>query len=556
MTQVAESPYSFERRCLAAIAVLGLAPVVMCVLWVVVARVVGVQGELSAPTIILSGTLLSLCAVLPGALIGRLGKPGYQLTLAIAVFGAALVAALAVAGRQWWCLFPVLLIVGLGSGWGFSRVIAWLPVSFDGRVRRHPVLTGLWLLTALLAVVQSNRMSVFMTDSSELGYSLMPGLEFVERHSCFTSYVHGASVAQAGLENVYDYDAAPPPAMAVDVSPFHRDRYNYPPPFLLLPRLLLTVTHDFAVLRAVWYALTVLIMVAGWAIAMGWLDDRHRRQMVKLLPLFWISMPIQFTLQIGNFHIGAVFLAIVAMIAIEHRRFASGGSLLAFATLSKFSPGMLVLLLLVQRNLRAAAWTIGFGIVLCLAVVPVFGVAPWEAFFGYHLPRIQSGEALSFLDRSLGEIANNFSAFGIPFKFQQLGFDVGWDEARTFGNVYSVFLIIVAIAAGLRLGRGNRGHALCVWLALLTLGALRSPFAPPHVLVGWMWVLVLLSGDLRSKWQVAGFAALWLLFTVYFPMESVVPAILLSLFRQTIVFGGLTWLALRRAPSHSVAEAH
>lgn len=547
---------SAEQRCLAAFVLLLLTPVVVCGLWAAMAHSVGIQGGLSAPAIVASGSVVALFGFVPYAFVRGSaknsdsilrGKPARLALGGVAL--AALVASPVVAGDHWWALLPVLLAVGAGAGWAFCGVVVRIPKSFDGRARRHPVLAGLWLLTALVAVGQSHRTSVFMTDPSEVGYSFMPGVDFLVRHSCLTAYVHGASLARDGHENVYDFNSAPPSMTTVDLSPFDRDTYGYPPPFLLLPRLFLALTTDYSLLRSLWYVFSTLTMAAGWTMAVRWLDDPYRHAMLKLFPLFWISMPVQFNLQVGNFQLATVFIAILAMVAIERRRVAAGGLLLAFATLSKFSPGLLALALLVQRNLRAAAWTAGFGVLLSLAVLPVFGVAPWDAFFRYQLPRIQSGEALGFLDDSLTEIANNLSVFGIPFKFQELGLDVGWDLARTLSNVFSVILIVVTIVAARRLGSGNRGHELCVWLALLTLGALRSPFAPPLVLVGFLWLLVLLSAELRSKWQVAVFVVLWILFNVFVPMESVLPSVLLSLFRQSLLLTVLFWLALRRAPS-------
>ena len=112
--------------------------------------------------------------------------------------------------------------------------------------------------------------------------------------------------------------------------------------------------------------------------------------------------------------------------------------------------------------------------------------------------------------------------------------------------MFSAVLIILAVVVGRRLGSTNRSHELLVWLALLTLGGLRSPFAPPHALIGFLWILVILSAELRSRWQVAGFVVLWIGFNVFAPWEAVVPAIALSLLRQTILLAGLFWLALRK----------
>lgn len=549
------SSNSIEQRCIAAVAVLLLAPVAVCGLWVGLSHLVGIQGAMSAPAVIAFGSAVALCAILLCAIVRPTNNPSdsgargkrFRFALGGGVI-AATIAALAIGSEHWWYVLAVYQAVGLGSAWAFRSVVSKIPESFNGRARQHPVLTGLWLLVALVAVVQSNRTSIFMTDSSQVGYSFMPDLEFLVQHSCLTAYIHGADLALLGHQNVYDFDTADAGLTTVDTSPFDQDTYGYPPPFLLLPRMFLALTTDYSVLRALWYVLTVLTMAGGWAFAVGWLDGKARHQMVKLFPLFWISLPVQFNLQVGNFQLATVFITILAMIAIHRRRVAVGGLCLAFTTLSKFSPGLLALVLLVQRNLRAAAWTAGFGVVLSLTVLPVFGSAPWEAFFGYHLPRIQSGEALGFLDDSLMEIANNFSVFGIPFKLQQLGFDVGWDLAQTLSNWYSAILIVLTIVVARRLGSGNHNHQLHVWLALITLGALRSPFAPPLVMVGFLWVLVLVSAELKSKWRVAAFVALWILFNVYVPMEDVLPSILLSLSRQLILFSVLFWIALRRAP--------
>ena len=207
---------STERWCLAAVAVLLLAPVVVCGLWTMAAHVVGIQGEVPAAAVVFSGSVIALCGLLRG-----------RYAIAAVVIASAMTAALVVSAR-WWVVLPLLLITGAASGLAFRRLVPHLPHSVDGMARRRRVVAGLWLLAAMVAVVQSNRMSVFMADPNAVGYSLMPGLEMVETHSCLTSYVHGASVAQAGLENPYDYDLTPPPETAIDFLIFDRGPLQLP----------------------------------------------------------------------------------------------------------------------------------------------------------------------------------------------------------------------------------------------------------------------------------------------------------------------------------------
>ena len=57
----------------------------------------------------------------------------------------------------------------------------------------------------------------------------------------------------------------------------------------------------------------------------------------------------------------------IAMVLFAQRRYAAGGALLAFATVSKLFPGLLLVYLLIQRKSRALAWTVG----LCIALIAI-----------------------------------------------------------------------------------------------------------------------------------------------------------------------------------------
>lgn len=80
-----------------------------------------------------------------------------------------------------------------------------------------------------------------------------------------------------------------------------------------------------------------------------------------------------------------------------------------------------------------AGWGLGFALV----GLAVLGVAPYEAFVFYELPRLGSGEALSILAFWPESVPINLAPFGIPFKLAFLGEDVGdtWAIGRVINQV-------------------------------------------------------------------------------------------------------------------------
>jgi hypothetical protein len=129
---------------------------------------------------------------------------------------------------------------------------------------------------------------------------------------------------------------------------------------------------DFPAQRALWFGINGLLLAVGLWILARWLDGdgpgSHR--VLLLAPVFLGSLPVLGTLQIGNFQIAVVMLSILAMVAFHQDRNVIGGALLAFAILSKISPGIFGVYLLSQRRFRSAAWTAGFGVFFLAAVSP------------------------------------------------------------------------------------------------------------------------------------------------------------------------------------------
>ena len=189
----------------------------------------------------------------------------------------------------------------------------------------------------------------------------------------------------------------------------------------------MAVIDDPLRLRPVWFALTALLLGAAYLAAAAWIGGKAGWRMGLLFPLFWLSLPVQAGLQMGNFHLPMVALSVLAMLAFARRRTALGGALLAFAVAAKLSPAVLLVYLAVRRRWRALAWTAGFGALLVAMTWLVFGAQPFRAFFQDHVPRLASGEAFSFVSipqamaARPGPVAGNLSPFGLVLKLQRLG---------------------------------------------------------------------------------------------------------------------------------------
>ncbi|HUM10701.1 MAG TPA: hypothetical protein VLT82_07130 [Myxococcaceae bacterium] len=70
-----------------------------------------------------------------------------------------------------------------------------------------------------------------------------------------------------------------------------------------------------------------------------------------------------------------------------------------------------------------------------------------------------------------------------------LGAVLGW--------LFTFALLGLAWASGKR--AESRVELARVWLALLSLGAFRSPLAPPYVALSLLWLLSLLAGEIRGR---------------------------------------------------------
>jgi alpha-1,2-mannosyltransferase len=140
------------------------------------------------------------------------------------------------------------------------------------------------------------------------------------------------------------------------IGSFNIDAYEYPPPFLLLPRALAILTPEFLRFRMVWFALNGTVLVIGLLVVARMLGPVTGTRALLFSPLVLASDITIATLQVGNLQAIVSSLSMIAMVLLAQRRYAAGGALLAYATVSKLFPGLLLVYLVVQRKWRALAF--------------------------------------------------------------------------------------------------------------------------------------------------------------------------------------------------------
>ncbi|HET9317721.1 MAG TPA: glycosyltransferase family 87 protein [Vicinamibacteria bacterium] len=406
-----------------------------------------------------------------------------------------------------------------------------------------PALKALSALATVGAIVMLGRLTLFMADPQLVRFSPHPSSRFESRHCCLTAYYVAGQLAGEGRDP-YDpalYRAPEDDGKGVrkprQMGVFNVDQYEYPPPFLLLPRLFTAVVPDFLRLRALWFALNLGLLFTGVVVTARLLEGAAATRAFLLSPLVWPAWATLSLLQKGNVQ-GTIFvLALLGMALHERRRHVAGGALLAFAVVSKLYPGPLVAYLLVRRQWRAAAWTVGFGIAFALASLLDTGWGP-QAGFLHHLPGLLGGQAFPAFRNPLA-IAINYSIPGLAFKARL--FDVpgmGYGAARVIGTTCTLAVLAAIAWVGQRRVPASRQPLVC--LALLLLASLCSPFLPQGY-AGFppIWLLTLLAALHPPNGRIlAGVVAGWLCFNLYWPQDVGVGARTLAL--MTLVPQALT----------------
>ena len=512
---------------------------------------------------------LTLAAV-SVALVGSLVWPRRSAPLAAAVAGLVAAGILHVvapgAGLAALSLVPVGAAATFLSAWIADR----LPADFDRIAWTRRRTAALWLVLALVAVVQIGRLSTYMTDPEE-GFFLTTTNPFWYGHACLPAYLQAAELGLNGVENLYDtahYPALDPEAApTTEIVGMHpEDPYVYPPQFLLLPAFALALTHNYAAIHLVWFALqlTLFLGIAAWLAL--WVGGRAGRVALWSLPVVVAAFPTLHALQFGQFHLAAVVLAVAGYLCFQTERRAAGGALLATAICAKIFPLVLVFPLLAQRRFREIGWTAAFGLGFTALTLGVFGWAPFEAFFTYHLPRLGSGAAFAF-DEVWPEIADlvvadNQGIFGLVVKLGALGV-AGMTKATAawVSRLFTIAVLALGFFAGRRVLASDRLVQAAGWLGLLGLASLASPGAwGDYVPVTAVWLLSLVAfravESRRAAWLL-GITALFqitLLGTMPFgdwaPPALMIPLSLVGLLLMLGLFG---WAVLGREATISGA---
>ena len=378
---------------------------------------------------------------------------------------------------------------------------------------------------AAVALVQLGMLTVFMVDASKVAYSQVPGSPWAVRHSCLTAYYiagealgRGEDIFAARLYNEPS-DTGVGPRRQRMMGPFGVDVYEYPPPFLIVPRVLNLLTRDFYRLRPLWFGLCGAVVLIAMVVVARSMGPVAGPRALLLVPAAWIGHSMLDTLQKGNVQLVVVALAMLAMVRFEKGRFAGGALALAYATVSKLYPGMLVFYMLARRQWRAVAWTAAMGIAMVAFALWDGGLAPYVAFLE-HLPKLLSGEAFPAL-RNPGPMSINVSVPGLVFKARL--FDVpgtGFMASKVVGWAFTVVVLWATWAASRRTLREDEKPL--VWIGVLILATLRSPFLPQsYGVLPALWALTLVAATHVPSGRTLGFLVVGVVaMNLHWPVDS------------------------------------
>ena len=527
------------------------------------------EAPLTAIPLTLSAALVAAIgvALLPRRFAEAIaGFVGLGLAATVATFTSA-----SSIGEFWEIFVPALALPLLGVGLTAlaRRVGERMPASVD-RAAARKGLAALWVLLSLLSIVQIGRLATHVADR-QIPFKLATENPFWFGHECLPAYLYGAELALDGAPNLYHahhypaLDAQATPTTQLDMAV--EDPYQYPPQFLLLPAFALQLTGDMQTLRIVWFAAQISLFAwAFFALAL-WVGGATGRMALWLFPTTLMAWPMLFNFQFGQFHLAALAMAVLGMLAFAKGRSAAGGFLLAGSILAKVFPVVLLVPLIVKRRVHEVAWVVLWGAAASAATLFIFGPAPFVAFFDYHLPRLGSGAAFAF-DEAWPEMAglvmaDNQGVFGLARKFGLEKPIAAW-IARLFG------LAVLAAAAlwAWRDRSSSRWAHGTTWLALLGAASLASPGAwGDYVPTTALWLLALLAAKTVDR-PVLGWA-LGVVATLQFfivgtmpigdwtPLGLMIPLSALGAISMLVLFVGTIAMGLRptRARRPSQAEA-
>ncbi len=399
-------------------------------------------------------------------------------------------------------------LVGGAFGWLHVLLCARAPRGILAELKRSTRFRFLWVALSLVALLQVARLSTYVSNPDS-NWFLSTGHAFYAKHECQNAYFYGAELGQRGETDLYDpahYPGLNPHAEPrSDLEGMHpEDPYQYPPTFLLLPRLFMAFSSDYAALRGMWFAVNFTLCMSA-VVALGlWVGRRQGWKVLLLSPALLVAFPVLYNFQYGQFHFAAIALSVLGMLTFRRRRYAAGGTLLALGIVAKLFPALLLFVLAGRRQWSAVRATLGAIVAFGALGLLVIGPQAHEAFAVHHVPRLLDGSAFAF-----GEawpevadlvVAGNQGIAGIFQKLVLMGVDVPATVTQHIGVVYLLSLPVLAYAVG-ALGESDSPADRAVkWLGVLGLGSLASAGAwADYVPLTAAWVLLYLIASESSR---------------------------------------------------------
>ncbi len=167
----------------------------------------------------------------------------------------------------------------------------------------------------------------------------------------------------------------------------------------------------------------------------------------------------------------------------------------------------------------------GFGALFLAISWLVLGEAPFRAIITYNLPRLSSGAALETQFAHPDAIAASHAIFGFVQKLELLGVPGASQPLAIAASwLYSGALVFFEVLGARARSTEPLSRAL-VWLALLQLASLRSPFTPDtYALFPILWMLVLLLANVEWRgWRAGALLGLILLANYIVPTVPIMP---------------------------------
>ncbi len=185
-------------------------------------------------------------------------------------------------------------------------------------------------VATLVALVQLARLAVFIVAPSQVAYSTLPSSGWEVTHSCTSAYFVAARAADEASvydDSLYSLPGDPTARRKARVlDGFRIDVFEYPPPFLLLPRALRLAVPEFLRFRMLWFGLCGGFLLLAMLLVARALGPPAQARALLLVPIVWAAFPVVNCLQKGNLQLVVIAAAMLGMLLIDRRRPAAGGA--------------------------------------------------------------------------------------------------------------------------------------------------------------------------------------------------------------------------------------